>query len=50
MCKSMFEIFLGAYEDIFMTDSKEFISYFYKHNKNLSNKLEFLRNYCIYPF
>jgi len=34
-----------------MTGSKEFVSYFYNHNKNLYNKFEFLENYFIYtPF
>jgi len=33
-----------------MTGSKEFVSYFYNHNKNLYNKFEFLENYCIYTF
>jgi len=26
-----------------MTDSKEFVPYFYNHNKNLYNKFEFLK-------
>jgi len=34
----------------FMTDSKEFVSYFYNHNKKVYNKFEFLENYCIYLF
>jgi len=34
----------------FMTDSKEFVPYFYNHNKNLYNKFEFLENYCICLF
>ena len=33
-----------------MTDSKEFVPYFYNHNKNLYNKFEFLENYYIYNF
>ena len=28
----------------FMIGSKEFVSYFYNHNKNLYNKFEFLEN------
>ena len=27
-----------------LTNSKEFISYFYNHNKNLYNKFEILKN------
>jgi len=34
----------------FMTSSKEFVPYFYNHNKNLYDKFEFLENYCIYTF
>jgi len=34
----------------FITGSKEFVPYFYNHNKNLYNKFKFLENYCIYPF
>jgi len=46
MCKNMFRFFWG-HEDIFH-GSKEFVPYFYNHNKNLYNKFEFLENYCIY--
>jgi len=50
MYKSMFQILLGAGRYFFMTGSKEFVSYFYNHNKYLYNKFEFLENYCIYTF
>jgi len=33
-----------------MTSSKEFVPYFYNHDKNLYNKFVFLKNYCIYSF
>ena len=38
------------FQDIDMTDLKEFVPYFYNHNKNVYNKFEFLENYCIYTF
>jgi len=50
MCKSIFQIFFGSRNIFFMSSSKEFVPYFYNHNKNLYNKLEFLENYCIYTF
>jgi len=34
----------------FMTSSKEFVLYFYNHNKKLYNKLEFLKNYLFIFF
>jgi len=40
----------GSKKIFFMTSSKEFVPYFYNHNKNLYNKFEFLENYCIYTF
>jgi len=49
MCTSVFLIFWEQ-EVIFMTGSKKFVPYFYNHNKNVYNKFEFLKNYCIYPF
>jgi len=33
-----------------MIGSKEFVSYFYNHNKNLYGKFEFLENQCICHF
>jgi len=33
----------GSWKIFFMTGSKEFVPYFYNHNKNLYNKFEFLR-------
>jgi len=42
--------FFGSRKMFFMTSSKEFVSYFYNYNKNLYNKFEFLKNYCIYFF
>jgi len=33
-----------------MNNLKEFVPYFYNHNKNLYNKFEFLKNYYIYLF
>jgi len=47
MCKSMI---FGSKNIVFMTGSKEFVPYFYNHNKNLYNKFEFLENYYIYTF
>jgi len=40
----------GAKKIFSMTGSKEFVPYFYNHNKNLYNKFELLENYCIYTF
>ena len=31
-------------KNVFMTDSKKLVTYFYNHNKNLYNKFEFLEN------
>jgi len=50
MCKNMFQILLRTGKIFFMTGSKEFVPYFYNHNKNLYKKFEFLENYCIYTF
>ena len=49
MCKSTFDSF-GSMKILFKTRSKEFVPYFYNHNKNLYNKFELLENYCIYTF
>jgi len=40
----------GSRKIFFMTGSKEFVPYFYNNNKNLYNKFEFLKNYCVYTF
>jgi len=33
--------FFGGRKMFFMTDSKEFVPYFYNHNKKLYNKFKF---------
>jgi len=42
MCTTMFQIIFWSRKTFFVTDSKEFVSYFYNHNKNLYNKFEIL--------
>ena len=44
MCTSMFQIIFWSRKMFFIIGSKEFVSYFYNHNKNLYNKFEFLEN------
>jgi len=41
---------LGSRKIFILTGSREFVLYFYNHNKNLYNKFEFLENYSIYTF
>jgi len=38
----MFQFFLV--ENVFYFDLKDFVFYFYNHNKNLYNEFEFLEN------
>jgi len=44
MCTNMFQIIFCSKKIFFMTGLKEFVSYFYNHNKHLYNKFEFLEN------
>ena len=50
MCIKYVLDFIRSKKMFFITSSKEFVPYFYNHNKNLYNKFEFLENYCIYLF
>jgi len=55
--KLIIKIYVYKYNSIFlaekiflMTGSKEFVFYFYNHNKILYNKFEFLENSYFFPF
>jgi len=50
MCTSMFQIIFWRKECFFMTDSQEFVSYFYNHNNNLYNKICIFRKLMYFAF